>query len=125
MAKANAAAGGNKYNQRRWAVPTKRAKGYAEDGVSITTLGPSCAPGTAEKVAEVVAGIKDGSVKVFDTSKFTVGGATLTEYLADVDGDFAPDTNAIWDGYFHESEYRSAPCFDLRIDGITLLNQEF
>ncbi|MGM9624702.1 MAG: BMP family ABC transporter substrate-binding protein, partial [Eubacteriales bacterium] len=55
---------------------------------------------------------------VFDTSKFTVGGVNLTEYQADTDGDFAPDTNAIWDGYFHESEIRSAPYFDIRIDGI-------
>ncbi|MBQ7932906.1 MAG: BMP family ABC transporter substrate-binding protein, partial [Clostridia bacterium] len=54
--------------------PADVAKGYAEDGVSITTLGPSCAPGTAEKVEEVIAGIKDGSIKVFDTSKFTATG---------------------------------------------------
>ena len=98
------------------------AKGYSADAVAITKLGASCAPGTAEKVEEVIAGLKDGSIKVFDTSKFTVGGATLTEYLADVDGDFAPDTNAIWDGYFHESEMRSAPYFDIRIDGIVETN---
>ena len=50
-----------------------------------------------------------------------MNGETLTEYLADVDdmGDFVPETNVIADGYFHESEYRSAPYFDLFIDGIT------
>ncbi|MBE6657415.1 MAG: BMP family ABC transporter substrate-binding protein [Ruminococcaceae bacterium] len=94
------------------------SQGYEADAVGITALGSACAAGTQEKVDEVVKGLKDGSIKVFDTSKFTVGGATLTEYLADVDGDFAPDTNAIWDGYFHESEMRSAPYFDIRIDGI-------
>jgi basic membrane protein A len=100
-------------------IDTNWAKGYEADAVGITALGSACAAGTQEKVDEVVKGLKDGSIKVFDTSKFTVGGATLTEYLADVDGDFAPDTNAIWDGYFHESEMRSAPYFDIRIDGIT------
>jgi basic membrane protein A len=99
-------------------IDTNWAKGYEADAVGITALGSACAAGTQEKVDEVVKGLKDGSIKVFDTSKFTVGGATLTEYLADVDGDFAPDTNAIWDGYFHESEMRSAPYFDIRIDGI-------
>ena len=44
--------------------------------------------------------------------------------MADVDdmGDFAPETEAIADGYFHESEYRSAPYFDMFIDGITNLD---
>ena len=62
-----------------------------------------------------------GDLKVFDTAAFTVGGETLTEYLADVDdmGDFVPETNVIADGFFHESEFRSAPYFDLFIDGIT------
>jgi basic membrane protein A len=64
---------------------------------------------------------------VFDAATFTVGGEALESYKADVDTDaaFAPDTEVIADGYFHESEYRSAPCFDLRIDGINLLNEKF
>mgnify|MGYP006945397393 CR=1 FL=1 len=68
-----------------------------------------------------------GEIKVFDTANFTVEGKKLDSYKADVDTDdaYTPDTEVIADGYFHESEYRSAPCFDLRIDGITLLNQEF
>jgi basic membrane protein A len=47
--------------------------------------------------------------------------------MADVDSDpaFEKDTEVIKDGYFHESEYRSAPYFDLTIDGITLLNSAF
>jgi basic membrane protein A len=99
-------------------VPTDYSAGIADGAQMISALGPNCAEGTQEAVDAAWAGIADGSIKVFDTSKFTVGGATLTEYLADVDGDFAPDTNAIWDGYFHESEMRSAPYFDIRIDGI-------
>ena len=71
--------------------------------------------------------IKSGKVKVFDTAAFTVEGKTLDSYLADVDtdADYTPDTEVIKDGYFHESEMRSAPYFDLQIDGITLLNKMF
>ena len=56
-----------------------------------------------------------------------VEGKTLDSYMADVDTDanYEPDTEAISDGYFHESEYRSAPYFDLRIDGITLLDEAY
>ena len=79
------------------------------------------AEGTAEKVEEIKAKIVSGELKVFDTATFTVEGKTLTEYMADVDSDanFTPDTNVVSDGYFHESEMRSAPYFDVIIDGIT------
>jgi basic membrane protein A len=40
----------------------------------------------------------------------------------DTDKDFTKDTEVIADGYFHESEKRSAPAFDIRIDGIEYLN---
>ena len=85
----------------------------------------AAAAGTAEKIEEVKAGLTDGSIKVFDTATFTVGGETLTTYLADVDdlGDYVGETEVIADGYFHESEYRSAPCFDLDIDGITIIDK--
>ncbi len=87
----------------------------------------AAAPGTAEKIEEVQKGLEDGSIHVFDVSTFTVDGKNLDSYQADVDTDeaFTPDTEVIADGYFHESEYRSAPYFDLRIDGITLLNEKY
>jgi basic membrane protein A len=94
-------------------------------GVALKDLNESvAAEGTAAKLEEVKAALLNGSLKVFDTSTFTVNGETLTSYLADVDdmGDFAPETEAIADGYFHESEYRSAPYFDMFIDGITNLD---
>ncbi len=105
-------------------VPTDLALGYANDAVMISALGESCAPGTAEKVEEVIAGLKDGSLQVFDTSKFTVGGAAVTTYAwQDTDGDWVPDSGeAIENGIFVESVFRSAPYFALRIDGITELN---
>lgn len=85
------------------------------------------AAGTVDKIAEVRAGLESGSVHVFDTAAFTVNGQTLTSYLADVDtdADYTPDTEVIADGYFHESEFRSAPYFDLQIDGINLLDTAF
>ena len=84
----------------------------------------AAAAGTAEKIAEVMKALEDGSVKVFDTATFTVNGETVTTYLADVDdlGDYVGETEAISDGVFLESFYRSAPYFDLDIDGITNLD---
>ena len=85
------------------------------------------AKGTAEKIAEVTKQLEDGTLHVFDTSTFTVKGETLTSYMADVDpdADNAGDTEAISDGYFHESEFRAAPYFNVQIDGINLLDQNF
>ena len=94
-------------------------------GVALKDLNEAvAAEGTAAKLEEVKARLLDGSLKVFDTTTFTVNGETLTTYTADVDdmGDYVPETEAIADGYFHESEYRSAPYFDFFIDGITNLD---
>ena len=87
----------------------------------------AAAEGTAEKIAEVQAQLENEEVYVFDTSKFTVDGKNLDSYKADVDTDanYEADTEVVSDGYFHESEYRSAPYFDLRIDGITLLDEKY
>ncbi len=112
-------------------IPADYATGYADGAVMISTLGKSCPEGTQEAVDAAWAGIKDGSLKVFDTSKFTVGGKTVTEHEVDFSIiDFntgevvfeGPTENVISDGAFQESVYRSAPYFDLRIDGITELN---
>ena len=85
------------------------------------------AAGTVEKLAEVKAALEDGSVHVFDTATFTVDGAVVDSFMADIDTDpdYTPDTEVVSDGYVHESEYRSAPYFTLRIDGITLLDEAY
>ena len=128
------------------------SKGYNEGAVGITELGSCAAEGTADKVAEVEAAIKDGSLKVFDTSTFTVsadnvsvtadksGAAVTTDdaghvtsckvdlsYYDYTSGSpeliYQGDTvDAIEDGAFVESTYRSAPYFTIRIDGITELS---
>ena len=102
--------------------------GIAEGSVVLTGINQDvAAEGTVDALKKVVADLKSGKVKVFDTASFTVKGETLTTYTADVDTDaaYTPDTEAIKDGYFNESSDRSAPYFDLRIDGITLLNEKF
>ena len=85
------------------------------------------AEGTEEAVAAVKAELENGTRHVFDCSTFTVDGQTLTSSEADVDTDpdYTPDTEAIVDGYFAESTFRSAPYFQLQIDGINLLDTNF
>ena len=87
----------------------------------------AAAAGTAEKIEEVKAMLLDGSLNVFDTATFTIGGEKIDSYLADVDTDkaFEKDTEVVKDGVFLESEYRSAPYFDARIDGINLLDEAY
>ena len=97
----------------------------ATGSVVLTEINENAAAaGTAEKIAEVTKALEDGTVKVFDTANFTVNGETVTTYLADVDdlGDYVGETEVIENGEFLESYYRSAPYFDLDIDGITNLD---
>lgn len=94
-----------------------------EGAVLLTELNDKvAAEGTQAKLDEVKSKLESGELKVFDTSTFTVGGKALEEGTkADVvpDDKFEVDTNAVFDGYFHESEMRSAPYFYIAIDGIT------
>ncbi|MBQ3357211.1 MAG: BMP family ABC transporter substrate-binding protein [Oscillospiraceae bacterium] len=109
-------------------IPQDWSKGIADGAVVLTALNEAiAAPGTAEKLEEVEAGLKDGTIKVFDTSTFTVGGEPLTQAFAlDTDGDFNPDSEeAVVDGEFKESYYQSAPYFAIQIDGIEWLNAAF
>ena len=90
----------------------------------------AAAEGTADALEALKKEFVAGTKHVFDTATegfITVGGEALTTYMADVDTDpdFKADTEAVADGYFHESEKRSAPYFDVRIDGIELLNQMY
>ena len=104
--------------------------GTLETGsVELSELGDAVAEGTQEKLDEVKAELEAGTLHVFDTSTFTVDGETLDSYEADVDtdADYTPDHEVISDGYFHESdvEFRSAPYFNVQIDGITLLDSAY
>lgn len=97
----------------------------ATGSVELTAFGTAAAAGTAEKVAEIKAKLEKGELHVFDTNNFTVNGKPLSaDHKADIDTDaaFTPDTLVVENGIFFESKYRSAPYFDVKIDGITLLN---
>jgi basic membrane protein A len=101
----------------------------ATGSVVLTDLGAAAAEGTQDAIDAAAAELEAGTLHVFDTSTFTVGGETVTSYMADVDTDanYEGDHEAIVDGYFNESGdgLRSAPFFDLQIDGITLLDTAF
>ena len=100
----------------------------ATNSVVLTDINTAvAAPGTAEEIAKVTEELKNGTRYVFDTKTFTKDSAVMTTYMADVDTDdaFTPDTEAIQDGVFFESKHRSAPYFDVQIDGIKLLNTNF
>ncbi len=106
-------------------VPQDWCKGMKDGAVVLTHLNEAiAAPGTKEKIAEVEAGIANGTIKVFDTNTFTVGGQKVTHAFArDTNGDWVPDTDeAIINGEFCESKFQSAPYFTLEIDGIKKLN---
>ena len=100
----------------------------ATGSVVLTDLNEAvAAPGTAEKMAEVKAALEAGTLHVYDCATFTVDGEALTSYLADVDtdADYTADTEVVENGVFYESKFRSAPYFDLEIDGITRLDVAF
>ena len=103
--------------------------GTVETGsVVLTDLNTSvAAEGTQEAIDAATEKLNSGELHVFDTSTFTVEGAELTTYMADVDtdADYTGDTEVVADGYFHASEFRSAPYFNVNIDGITLLDTNF
>ena len=112
----------------------------ATGSVVLTDINTAvAAEGTAEAIAEVTAKLESGELQVFDCSVFTVSGDNVTasmtvdadghvtSYLADVNTDaaYTGDTEAVQDGAFKESTFRAAPYFDLKIDGITLLDTAF
>ena len=100
----------------------------ATGSVVLTDLNENvAAEGTAEAIADATAKLESGELHVFDCSTFTVDGQAVTSYMADVDtdADYTPDTEVVTDGYLAESTARSAPYFQLQIDGITLLDQAF
>ncbi len=99
--------------------------GHIEDGsVELTAPnGRTAAKGTLKAIGAAKDALAAGSLHVFDTRKFTVEGVPFNHYKATIDADNMREV--IYDDYFHESEYRSAPYFDLRIDGIRLLNTAY
>ena len=87
--------------------------------VVLTNVGSkAAAEGTVEKIVEVRTKLANGEINVFDTNNFTENGEKVTTKV--IEGH-----EVIVNGIFKESDFRSAPYFDLRIDGIRLLNEEY
>ena len=109
------------------AIDTDWTGTLSTGSVVLTEMGKNVAEGTQAKLDEVLKGLKDGTINVFDTANFTVQNQTLTSYKADVDTDanFEKDTEVIANGIFEESKFRSGPYFDIEIDGITLLDRNY
>ena len=111
------------------ALPTDWTGDISTGSVVLTELGAAAAANTQAKIDEVKAKLLNGSLKVFDLSTFTVNGAALVDnFMANVNDDaaFTPDTVVIKTTesgikYFAESEFRSAPYFEVDIDGITII----
>ena len=109
-------------------IDTDWTGSLSTESVLLTAVNDkAAAAGTRAAIDAATAKLKDGSLKVFDTAKFTVGGKTLTSYMADVntDANYEKDTEVVINGIFEESKFRSAPYFDVEIDGITLLDRNY
>ncbi|MCI2112913.1 MAG: BMP family ABC transporter substrate-binding protein [Ruminococcus sp.] len=106
------------------AIDTDWTGTIATGSVELTEVNEkAAAKGTQEAIDAAKADLESGKINVFDTANFTVKGEALTSYMADVDTDaeFKGDTEVIKDGVFEESKYRSAPYFDVDIDGISVI----
>ena len=110
-------------------IPADWCGNLENQGVMLTELGTAVAEGTEEAIEAAKAALIAGEVHPYDIETFTVGGAKLDSYMADVDtdADYTPDHEVIVDGYFDESGegFRSAPYFDVQVDGISLLDTAF
>ncbi len=113
-------------------IDTDWTADYADGAVYITEINRT-AFGSDEayneavgKSNEAINGLLDGSIQVFDTSKFTVNGETVTTTASDdlADTYFGIEHIKTENGitYFAESEIGAAPAFAFRVDGITELN---
>lgn len=97
--------------------------------VCLTELGSAAAANSEEKLDKVVYELKNGSRIVYNIDTFTVGGKKINDSTYEKFSTYSKylkTANGIT--YFAESDvelYRSAPYFDINIDGITFLNTEF
>jgi basic membrane protein A len=105
--------------QKGEAIAVDWCGGIEEGSVVLTDINDkAAAAGTADAIKTATEGLKNGTVNVFDTANFTVGGAKLESHKVE-------DKEVIENGIFKESKIMAAPYFDLRIDGITLLNEKY
>ena len=96
--------------------------------VSLTDVNEKvAAEGTADAIDAALHELVDGTRHAYDTSLFTIDGKEVTTFRPQeaTDPTFDESIELVYDGYLHESEYRSAPYFDATIHGINLLDTSF
>ena len=106
------------------------SEGLKAGSVEVDKASKNCPDGAQAKLDAVRKDLEDGKLHVFDLSKFTVGGEapSAANMMPDPKNTYpnAPEADKLLaNGYYHESEFRSAPSFDVFIDGITNLNTVF
>jgi basic membrane protein A len=105
--------------QKGEAIAVDWCGGIEEGSVVLTDINDkAAAAGTADAIKTATEGLKNGTVNVFDTANFTVGNVKLESHKVE-------EKEVIENGIFKESKIMAAPYFDLRIDGITLLNEKY
>ncbi len=121
-----------KQKQAGEAIDTDWTGTIATGSVVLTDINDkAAAAGTKEAIDAKKDEFAKGTAHVYDTAAegfITVEGKPMAEDWKPgegTDGAFVEGTKIVYDGYFHESEYRSAPYFDAGIDGIELLNTAF
>ena len=106
------------------------SEGFKAGSVEVDKASKNCPDGAQAKLDAVKKDLEDGKLHVFDLSTFTIGGAapSAANMMPDPVNTYpgAPAADQLLaNGYYHESEFRSAPSFDVIIDGITNLNTVF
>ncbi len=104
------------------AIATDWCGGLNEGSVVLSNGNSSILPDNAlDVIKKVKEDLQNNTLDVFDVDNFTVSGESISSYLVDLDCDGVRDTEVISGGTFEESKFRSAPYFDLKIDGINIL----
>lgn len=116
-------------NQDAEYLAQKDYTGSMLDGsVKLTDVGSAAAARTQTYLDQVRAELLAGTRHVFDVNTFTVGGQAPSEDNCAPDKvwtyDYPEGTLFLKNGYYNESVYRSAPSFDVDIDGLTVIYPE-
>lgn len=117
------------------AIDTDKTGTIADGSVELSALGNAAVAGTEAILNTYKAALQNGTKKVFDTSLFTVSAYAGAQFAELTDVTFDADTKALTGAkkngfdvvktvngitFFDESTVRSAPYFDIDIDGIAL-----
>ena len=103
------------------------AGGLENGSVELDSCSKNCPEGSQAKIDAIKQELINGTRHVFDFNTFTVNDGQKPSAAnmmpnAQYTWDVPANIDLFKDGYYHESEFRSAPSFDVKIDGINYLN---